>query len=166
MIREFLGESAIICGASAVFGYLIAAFVVSRYSTINIALPQVGSYSFGLDLRLDAVIVALTAVLVLIAIVASGMAPAVYASTPNLTQVLSGEIVIGGTRKKARRNILLVAEVAICTLVLIGMGLCERSLYNLRHSDLGFTARNLLAISVYDPMVKGFFGSPFEGGNS
>lgn len=156
LIREFMGESAIICGASAVLGYFIAAFVISRYSSIDIALPQVGSYSFGFDLRLDATVAALTLALVFIAIAATGLAPAVYASTPNLMQVLGGEIVVGGTRKNFRRNVIVVVQVAVCTVVLIGMGLCERSLYNLRHSDFGFTARNLLVMSVYDPMVKGF----------
>jgi hypothetical protein len=40
-------------------------------------------------------------------------------------------------------------EVAVCTLVLVGMGLCQRNLYNLRHTDLGFSARNLIANTVF-----------------
>jgi predicted permease len=40
-------------------------------------------------------------------------------------------------------------QVAVCTLVLVGLGLCQRSLYNLRHADLGFTARNLIAHTIY-----------------
>src|SRR5262249_38428118 len=155
LVREFLAETALVCGASAVLGYFIAAIVVLRYSTFNIALPQIGSYSFSLDLRLDTTVAALTAALVFIAIIASGLAPALYASTPNLTQLLGGEIVVGGTKKRARRNILLITEVAVCTLVLVGMGLCERSLYNLRHLDLGFAARNLVLTPIYDPMIKG-----------
>ena len=37
----------------------------------------------------------------------------------------------------------------MCTVVLVGMGLCERSLYNLRHVDPGFSARNLIAMAIY-----------------
>jgi predicted permease len=62
---------------------------------------------------------------------------------------LSGELVVGGTGKAVRRNILVIVQVAICTLVLVGMGLCERSLYNLRHVDPGFSARNLIAMAIY-----------------
>ena len=62
---------------------------------------------------------------------------------------MSGEIVVGGTRKNVRRNALVIAQMAICTLVLVGMGLCQRNLYNLRHVDTGFTARNLVAVQVY-----------------
>jgi predicted permease len=85
----------------------------------------------------------------LIASLATGTAPAWYASSPALAQMLSGEIVVGGTRKNARRNILVAVQVAVCTLVLVGMGLCQRNLYNLRHTDVGFTARRLVANTIY-----------------
>lgn len=46
-------------------------------------------------------------------------------------------------------------QIAICTLVLIGLGLCQRNLYNLRHADVGFSARNLVAMTVY-PASEGY----------
>ena len=61
-----------------------------------------------------------------------------YASSPNLALILSGETAVGGTRKRVRRNKLVILQVAVCTLVLAGMGLCQRNLYNLRHVDMGF----------------------------
>jgi predicted permease len=151
LIREFLKESSIICAVSAVFGYFIASFLIARYADISISLPGLGSYSVGLDLRLDATVLVFTVSLMLIAILATGVAPALYASSPNLSQILSGEIVVGGTRKNLRRTVLVIAQVAVCTLVLVGMGLCERSLYNLRHTDPGFSARNLVAVTVFPP---------------
>ena len=154
LIREFLVETTVICGLSGAIGYLIAAFIV-RHSDIHLALPMVGYYAFKLDLHLDTTVFALTVALVLVAVAASGVAPALYASAPNLAQVLSGEITVGGTRRKLRRNILAVGEVAVCTLVLIGMGICERSLYNLRHSEIGFTAQNLVTLNVSTPLQKG-----------
>jgi predicted permease len=149
LIREFLRESAIICVASAALGAVIAFGLIARYPSITIDFPTLGSYPVGLNLRLDATVAGLTAGLMLIAILATGLAPALYASSVHLSQVLSGEIVVGGTRKNLRRNVLVVAQVAVCTLVLVGMGLCQRSLYNLRHSDIGFSARNLLAMPLY-----------------
>src|SRR6185503_14460252 len=108
-----------------------------------------GTYSVALTLRLDATVVSLTAGLMLIAILATGLAPALYASRPDISQVLGGEIVVGGTRKNARRSILVIVQVAVCTLVLVGMGLCQRSLYNLRHTDPGFSQRNLVALTIF-----------------
>jgi predicted permease len=149
LIREFLKESTLLCAASGVLGYCVAA-VVARYSDhLTIAFPMYGAFSFGLNLRLDATVVALTLLLMLIASLATGLAPALYASSPGLAQILSGETVVGGSRKGVRRNALVIVQIAICTLALVGMGLCQSSLYNLRHVDPGFSARNLVAVTVY-----------------
>jgi predicted permease len=149
LIREFLKESALICGASAALGYAAAAALIARFSNFSFDLPMLGTYSIGLALRLDATVVSLTIALMLVAIVATGLAPALYASRPDLAQVLGGEIVVGGTRKNVRRSALVMVQVAVCTLVLVGMGLCQRSLYNLRHTDPGFSQRNLVAVTIY-----------------
>jgi predicted permease len=149
LIREFLRESAVLCAASAVMGYAIAAAAVARFTNFTVVFPVVGAYTIGIALKLDATVAAFTIALMLIAIVATGLAPALYASSPDVAQVLSGEIVVGGTRKRVRRNVLVIVQVAVCTLVLVGMGLCQRSLYNLRHVDIGFSARNLVAMMVF-----------------
>ena len=149
LIREFLAESSILCLASGVLGYLMATSAIARFSRFSVEFPGMGAFSFDLHLRLDATVLTSTLLLMLIAILATGLAPALYASSPGLAQILSGEIVAGGTRKRARRNTLVIVQVAVCTLVLVGMGLCQRNLYNLRHADFGFTARNLVANTVY-----------------
>ena len=149
LVVEFLKESALLCAASAVLGYVIAAAAIARYGTFTMELPIIGAFSVGLNLHLDWTVAVLTIALMLIAIVATGLAPALYASNPNLGQILSGEIVVGGTRRNVRRNTLVIVQVSVCTLVLIGMGLCQRGLYNLRHVDPGFSARNLVAVSFY-----------------
>jgi predicted permease len=149
LIREFLRESAILCSIGAALGYLAADALIARFSSITIQLPSFGAYTIGLNLRLDATVAAFALALTAIAIVATGVAPALYASSPALSQMLVGEIVVGGTRKNARRGALVAIEVAVCTLVLVGMGLCQRSLYNLRHADPGFSARNLIALQLF-----------------
>jgi predicted permease len=149
LIREFLGESALICGVSAALGYAAAAALIARFSNFSFDLPMLGTYSLELTLRLDATVAGLTFALMLLAIFATGLAPALYASRPDLAQVLGGEIVVGGTRKNVRRSALVIVQVAVCTLVLVGMGLCQRSLYNLRHTDPGFSQRNLVAVTIY-----------------
>jgi predicted permease len=151
LVRDFLAESTLICAASAGLGYIASAALLRRYPAVTIEMPMLGSYSIGLNLHANVTVAAFTAMLMLISILATGLAPALYASSPDLTQVLNGEIVVGGRRRNARRNMLVAMQVAISTLVLVGMGLCERSLYNLRHADTGFTARNLVAVTVYPP---------------
>jgi predicted permease len=149
LIREFLKESTLLCGVSAVLGFSIAALVIARFSQVTIVFPMLGAFSFGLSLRLDSTVVAFSLLLMLIASLATGLAPALYAASPGLAQILSGELVVGGTRKGIRRNALVIVQIAICTLVLVGMGLCRSSLSNLRHVDPGFSARNLVAVTAY-----------------
>ena len=149
LIREFLWESLIICVASALAGYCFASLIIARYSTLSVTLPVFGTYELALNFHLDTTVFVFTAALMLIAVLAAGLAPALYASSPDVSQLLSGEIGAGGRHKNTRRNILVIVQVAVCTLVLVGMGLCQRSLYNLRHVDPGFSARNLVAVTVY-----------------
>ena len=154
LIRDFLQEGAIICAVSSLLGYALAVSAVTRYSTFNVNLPMLGSYPFSLKLHLGIAVVASTITLMVMAILATGLPPALYASSPNLAEILSGEIVVGGTRKTIRRNALMIVEVAVCTLVLVGMGLCERSLYNLRRLNPGFSARNIVAEAM-SPQEEG-----------
>ena len=149
LVREFLKESAILSVASGVLGYCLAATAIARYSNVAFSFPMFGSFSFGTNLRLDATVTTFAFALMLIASLATGLAPALYASSPHLAQILGGEIVVGGSRRNTRRNGPIIAQVAICTLVLIGMGLCQRNLYNLHRVDLGFSARNLVAVTAY-----------------
>ncbi len=149
LIREFLQESTVLCAAGTLLGLLISLLAIAKYSEFTISFPMLGSFSAALDLRLDATVVSFILLLFVIASLATGLAPALYASSPGIAQILSAEMVAGGKRKGLRRNALVVVQVATCTLVLVGMGLCERSLYNLRHVDFGFSHQNLLADTIY-----------------
>jgi putative ABC transport system permease protein len=164
LVRDFLAESALICAAGGALGFGFAAFVLGRYSYFSFFFPSLGSFAVGLNLHLDATVAALTVGLIAIATLATGVAPALYASSPRLAQLLAGEIAGGGESRNFRRNALVVVQVAVCTLVLVGMGLCQRNLYNLRHADLGFSARRLVAAPVYlqaegysEPQGKAFY---------
>ncbi len=149
LIRQLLKESAMICGASAALAFLAVKLLLTRYPRLTMDFPGVGNSSVGHNLRVDGTVIALTVLLVIIAVLATGLAPAIYASSAGLSQVMSGENAVGGARRNTRRNALVIVQVAICTLVLIGLGLCERSLYNLRHSDLGFRTRQFVAVGLY-----------------
>jgi len=149
LVRESLQESALLSTAAGVLGFGIAAAALALYSDLSFSFPMFGAFSVGLNLRLDFTVAALTLVLILIATLATGLAPAVYASSPHLALMMRGDFAVGGAHRNVRRSALVIVEVAACTLVMIGMGLCQRSLYNLRHIDLGFSARNLVAATLY-----------------
>ncbi|HEV2447453.1 MAG TPA: FtsX-like permease family protein [Candidatus Sulfopaludibacter sp.] len=149
LIGEFLRETAAICGAGGVFGYAIASAALRWLSRFDLTMPPFGSFPVSADLHPGMTVAAGTLCLVLAASVVSGLAPALYASKPNLASALSGEIVIGGTRRSWIRNTVVGVQVAVCTLALAGTGICLESLHNLRSVDPGFSARKIAAAFVF-----------------
>lgn len=148
LVRQLLTESLILCAGGGIGGYLFASFVLTKLSDFNANLPVMGAFQFAANFRPDATVLAMTLGLIVIASLAAGLAPALHSSKPNLAGALSGEIAVGGTRKRALRNVLVVIQVAVCTLVMVGVGLCLRSLQNLRNVDPGFSARNLATLMI------------------
>jgi predicted permease len=149
LIREFLGESILLCAISGVLGYALALAVAARFSDFSVVFPMVGALAFSVKLHFGGAVLGSTLALILVASLATGLAPAFYASAPSLSKMLGGELAVGGTRKHAWRNALVIIQVAVCTFVLVGMGLAQRDLYNLRNADLGFSSRRLMAVNVY-----------------
>ncbi len=146
LIREFLLETAVLCVFSAICGYALAGFVIAKFSEFQTRLPGFGQLRLAADLHIDWVVVAASAVMVAIACLATGIAPALYGSSVNLAGALSGEIGTGGRKRGVIRNGLVIVQVAVSTLALVGVALCYRSLHNLRSVDLGFSARNLAGV--------------------
>src|SRR6202041_265606 len=148
LLRQLLTETAILCAASGIAGFLIAMVPLVKLSDFNASIPVLGAFEFAANFRADGTVLAMTLGLILIAGLAAGLAPALTSSKPNLAAAMTGEIAVGGTRKGVLRNTLVVIQVAVCTLVMVGVGLCLRSLHNLREVNPGFTARNLASVMV------------------
>lgn len=155
LIREALVDSTLIAGGGGLLGFLLASFGLQQLLQFKPYIPGMGFVPITVDFRPDVTVMTATAALVFVVGVATGLVPGLYSSTPNLAGALSGEIAIGGTRKGRIRNSLVAAQVAVCTLVFIGVGLSFRSLNNLRHVDLGFQTRNV-AILTADLQSGGF----------
>ena len=132
LIRSVLLDSTLIAAGGGTIGFLLAWIGLRQLMRFKPYIPGIGLLPLTIDFRPDPTVMALTAALVLIAGLASGLVPGLYSSTPNLAGALSGEIAVGGTRKGRVRSALVVIQVAVCTLVLVGVGLCFRSLSNLR----------------------------------
>jgi predicted permease len=155
LVRQLLTESLILCAASGSVGFLIASVPLAKLSDFNASLPVMGAFEFAANFRADGMVLALTLGLVAIASLATGLAPALHSSRPNLAAAMTGEMAVGGTRKGILRNVLVVIQVAVCTLVMVGVGLCLRSLSNLRQVNPGFSARDLATVMV-DLQGSGF----------
>ena len=160
LIRQLLTESLILCAAGGILGFITAAAVLARFARFQTAVPVIGSFDIALNFRVDAGVAFLSLVLILIASLAAGLAPALHASVPNLAGALSGEGSIGGKGKGILRGALVALEVAVCTLVMVGVGLCFRSVRNLENVRTGFDTLRLAGVAA-DLADNGFTQAQF-----
>ena len=143
LVMPLLRESLVLGAASGALGFGAAWFALAR---LAVRRPSLGAFlpPVSLDLRPDAVVLAATMVIALVAGVAVGLAPAVRAAADGLSGAINRERSASEPRKGRVRNILVVIQMAIATVVFVGVGISIHSLVNLRHVSLGFSARNLV----------------------
>jgi len=155
LIRELLIDSTLLAAGGGLIGFLLAFLGLRQLMQFKPYVPGFGVLPLTIDFRPDFLVAAATVALVFLAGFATGLVPGVYSSAPNVAGALSGEIAVGGPRKGRIRTTLVVIQVAACTVVLIGVGLCFRSLKNLEQVHLGFSPRNL-AILTLDLRANGY----------
>lgn len=145
LVRQLLTESVLLSLVGGAAGLLLAVWVVELLARLTSATP-LGQ----VDLNPDARVLAFTFVVSVLTGVLFGLAPALQSSRPDLVLALKGEGVIGGRgyRRSRLRDAFVVAQVTLCVVLLVGAGLCARSLRNAQHVDPGFEARNGLTLPV------------------
>jgi predicted permease len=95
--------------------------------------------------------VAFTLVVVVVATLASGLAPALFSARGNLTRALNegGRGGIGGPRSHRLRKLLVGGEVALAVVVVVGALLFLRSFGNATRIAPGFDTRNVVVSQFY-----------------
>src|SRR5439155_17856036 len=145
LVRQLLAESALIALAGAAGGTVVARWSLDALvSLVPADVPRL--QDAAVDARLPALAVALAATAALV----SGLAPALLASRPSLTDALeSGARTAGPGRTPRRLRALLVgAEAAVALVLLSGAGLMAQTFHNLRRVDLGYDPRHLLTLEL------------------
>ena len=138
LIRQLLAESVLLAAAGGVAALLMALWAGRVLRAM--LLPTVHWASGGvLDHRLFVFGGALT----LAVGVAAGVAPALRASRPDLTEALKSGARNGGGARSRLRTGLMLTQVSLSVLLLVGAGLFVRSLRNVRGIDLGYEMNRL-----------------------
>jgi predicted permease len=156
LVRQLLLDSLVISVMGGVAGFVIASYGLRRLIDFKPFFPGLGVIPITLDFRPDLTVIFVMLAVVFLVGLATGLLPGLHASTPNLAAALNGEVAIGGSRKGRVRNLLVVLQVTACTVVLIGVGLCLKSLHNLQQVNLGYSARNVALYAIDDLQVNGY----------
>jgi predicted permease len=137
LIRQLLTESLLLAGMGGALGILVARWGQQL-------LPGAAGQASPLDWRVLAFVIGVTS----LTGVVFGMAPALQATQRDVSLALKGNSRGGTAASSLLGRSLVVAQVAICMVLLIGAGLFLRTLRNLRHVDVGFNPRNVTLFQV------------------
>jgi predicted permease len=112
----------------------------------------------GLDLHLDASVIAFTLAVSVLAVLIFGLTPALQASKVNSVAALKGEVHGAGraARRPSVRTVLVVGQIALSVLLLTASGLLVRSLVSSRGIDLGFDRQKHLVFFDLSPDIAGY----------
>jgi predicted permease len=144
LIRQTGAEVLVLAILGSSAGLALAWVVVKQLLRLAPAgLPRVDT------VHIDAGVVAFAAVMGLAAAALFGIVPVLRLARPNLMQILRTDgrapALSGGS---FFRSALVVAEVALCFILLVGSGLMLRSFIALQRVDPGFDSKGLLTVEL------------------
>jgi len=147
MVRQLLTETVLLSTSGGVLGMLLARWAGMALTSIQVPI-DIPLRLF--DLRLDWHIFVFAFVVALLTGVVAGLIPSLQAARTDLADTLkAGGRSGGGSAGHHRfRNALVIAQVAVCLLLLACAGFFIRSLQNSAHVDMGFRVDHTLAMSV------------------
>ncbi len=161
LIRQVLTESAILsllgglAGTGLAFGALD---LVKRLGAANIPRLE--------EIAIDPTVFAFTAGVSLLTSVVFGLGPAFRTARTSEIEVIRESRAAasgGGLRGRYRsRSVLVIAELALATILLAGAGLLIRSFITLVHVDPGYNAKNVLTFLIPLPLVRHADPLPFQ----
>ena len=157
IVRQLLTESAILAALGGGVGLLIARWLTSLllgFQQQTNFIPR--TFDGGLA-SLDGRALGFTLGLSLLTGIVFGLAPALQASKPDFVAALKEDTPGLGrlARRFSLRGILVVAQVALSIVVLIGAGLCVKSLRALQAIDPGFEPAKVVTAS-FDLSQNGY----------
>ncbi len=143
LVRMLLTESLILATAAG----LISAYLAYQVpNVITRLIPDAPNYPVEPDLKVFAYLAGVT----LLAAAFAGIAPATESWKLDLSSSLKGhETLLGsGAHKWRMRDLLVVAQVALSTVLLVVTGLVARVQYSMSSTDPGFEARQVLLVPL------------------
>lgn len=144
VVRQFLTENVLLAALGGGIGWLVAVWATSLVASLRLPLPLPIRFETAPDAR----VLGFALLVSLATGIALGLAPAIQASRPDLVPALRDETRTGAARRSHVRQVLVIAEVALCLVLLVGGGLFLKSLRNAAAIHPGFDPRNVLLLSA------------------
>jgi predicted permease len=150
LVRQFVTESILLAAMGTALGVVVAMAAVR--ALIAVSPIQVPRLSDAGALAVDAPVLGFAAALAAATALAFGVVPAILMARGDMQRPLkeSGRGGDGGVRQRAR-SVLVVAEVALCVMLLVGAALLARSFQHLVEQDPGFKPAQVATVNLELP---------------
>ena len=151
LIRQLLTESVLLSIPAALMGFVISRVTIeagirAMFATVpNDMLELVHDVRHPVDWRV-------LVFMILAALVSSllfGLAPAIQATRANVIASVRGELT-SDVRPVRVRNALVIAQIMVCTLLLVACGVLVRTTMAMTGFDIGFRTGNVIAMEIVD----------------
>ena len=151
LVRQLLTESLILALLGGGLGALL-----SSWGTQALASLAQGTLPRAAEIQVDGGVLLFTLAISVFAGFVFGLMPALQVSRPDLNMVLrtEGRGSTSGRRHNALRNLLVVSQVGLSTLLLIGAGLLLRNFVQLSGGSPGFDSHHLLTLGITLPPAR------------
>jgi putative ABC transport system permease protein len=145
ILAQVFGETALLAAAGAAGGLVVALWAVGLVQT---SLPP--DILRANQIAIDGPSLAFAAAVCVLVTLLAGIAPALRSMRGDPTAALhGGNRAVGTTPARQRiRAILVVAQFALCSVLLVGAGLLLKSFDRLQNVDPGFTATGLVSFKI------------------
>ena len=148
IVRQMLTESLVLGCAGGALGLLVAlwtADVLPSYFPAEVAAL--------LDAGVDTTVIVFTFAAAVSSGLVFGLAPALHGIRAPAVNALAASVSRAGEsgRVMNMRNVLVAAQVAVASVLLVSAGLLARSLTNAMNADLGFSTRNAVLSMIELP---------------
>ena len=161
LVRQRLTESLLLAVVGGVAGLLLAWWSLNLFLSVVLARYGGGDVTrLAIDLTPDVRVLAFSFGLALLSGIAFGLLPALRATRPDLIGLIKSESA-NATGRSSRSShsrlgsALIVAQVAICFVLLIPAGLLLRSVQRVLATDPGFEAKKLISLG-YSLELSGY----------
>jgi putative ABC transport system permease protein len=151
LVRQLITESLILGGAGGVAGLLLGYWAIALLlAIIPEGIPRAG------QIELDARVAAVTIAAAFASALLFGAIPALQASRADASLALreADRATAGGRRRAKTRAVLVLAEIALTSILLVSSGLLLNSLIRLQRVDPGFRTDQVTLISVPLPLSR------------
>jgi predicted permease len=152
LVRQFLTESLLLSVGGGALGLAVAALALRL-----LARFLGDAVRYGADIHIDPPVCAYLLLASCVSALVFGIVPGLIASrVPAQEGLREGSAGAGtGRRQHLWRDTLVVGEIALTLALLMAGGLMLRTLWSLRHVELGFVPRNLITTTMILPQTHG-----------